>query len=105
MHSIVCSTLEIIMEAIKLSSYLATSFTDGNDYSEVGESKGFIFFIPNDANTGGRRVCFNISITLDNLSEPTESFTLFLELDPFVVQSGILIQPNVTKVFILDGML
>ena len=49
-------------------------------------------------------MCFNISITLDNLSEPTEYFTLFLELDPFVVQSGILIQPRVTKVFILDGI-
>ena len=42
-------------------------------------------------------------ITIDNLYEPTESFTLFLELDPFVMQSGILIQPNVTEVFILDG--
>ena len=70
---------------------------------EVFEDEGFVGFLGTDANTGGRRVCFDTPITVDNLYEPTESFTLFLELDPFVMQSGILIQPNVTEVFILDG--
>ena len=82
---------------------LATFFADGTDFLEFFEAEGFVGFLGTDANVGGRRMCFNTPITIDNLYEPTESFTLFLELDPFVMQSRILIQPNVTEVFILDG--
>ena len=47
-----------------------------------------------------RRSCFNVFITDDSIFENIESFSLILELDTFVEQSGIRVQPNVTEISI-----
>ena len=47
-----------------------------------------------------RRSCFNVFITDDSIFENIESFSLLLELDSFVEQSGIRVQPNVTEISI-----
>ena len=48
-----------------------------------------------------RKSCFNVQITDDTLYEATESFTLSAQLfDPD--QTGIVVQPNITEVKILD---
>ena len=39
----------------------------------------------------------------DEVQEEMESFTIALELDTFVLQSGIIVEPNVTEIFILDN--
>ena len=50
-----------------------------------------------------RNICFDVFIIDDLLYEDVESFNISLELDTFVVQSGIIVQPNVTEIFILDN--
>ena len=75
--------------------------TDGTDFREIGPFQvidAFLASLP----AGVRRQCFSISITDDDIPEGTESFTAILELDPFTPQSGILVTPNVTEIFILD---
>ena len=50
-----------------------------------------------------RRACFNVSITDDDVHESTESFTVVLELEQFVLQSGIQVDPHITEIFIVDN--
>jgi hypothetical protein len=57
----------------------------------------FIIF-PESISTGEpRRSCFNVHITDDVIDENMESFTVILELDIFVMQSGIIVSPNITR--------
>ena len=44
---------------------------------------------------------FNVFITDDDISEDTESFRVFLILDPFEMQENIIVDPAVTEVCIL----
>ena len=50
-----------------------------------------------------RRDCFNVSITDDNFHENTESFDILLELDTFTPQSGVIVDPSITEIFIIDN--
>jgi hypothetical protein len=50
-----------------------------------------------------RRECFNVSIIDDNIYEILEMFTVILELDSFVMQSGVVVDPNVTTISIEDN--
>ena len=43
-----------------------------------------------------------MEITDDDISEDMESFRVLLELDPFELQEGIQVNPNVTEICILD---
>ena len=45
-----------------------------------------------------RRQCFNAFITDDDLREDTESFTVLLELDTFMPQSGVRVDPPITEI-------
>ena len=49
-----------------------------------------------------RNICFDVFILDDLLYEDVESFNISLELDTFVAQSGIIVDPNLTEIFILD---
>ena len=49
-----------------------------------------------------RSICFNVSILDDDMYEDVESFSISLELDTFVAQSGIIVYPSLTEIFILD---
>ena len=42
-------------------------------------------------------------IRKDGVHEDVESFTIAVELDTFVLQSRIIVEPNVTEIFILDN--
>lgn len=54
-------------------------------------------------NSSIRRDCFSVMVTDDDLNEEVESFSLVLELDDTVMdQSGIMIEPNRTEIFIID---
>ena len=63
-------------------------------------SFGFIFF---DRNASARTTCFNVGIIDDSVTEDVELFSVVLELDTFIPQSGILVQPNVTEISIIDN--
>lgn len=50
------------------------------------------------------RFCFNVTISDDDLLEDVESFTVSLQLTELLApQSGVVIQPNVTEIFIQDN--
>ena len=49
-----------------------------------------------------RNICFEIFIIDDDMCEGVESFSISLELDTFVTQSGIIVDPSLTEIFILD---
>lgn len=76
-----------------------------NIYSGIvlADRLDYIRFFSSLANAGGRRECFSLIIADDELyEEDLESFTVLLRLESFVMQSGILIQPNVSEIFIED---
>ena len=50
-----------------------------------------------------RNICFDVFIIDDLLYEDVESFNISLELDTFVEQSGIIVNPSLTEIFILDN--
>jgi hypothetical protein len=50
-----------------------------------------------------RRECFNVRIFDDDIYEKLEIFTVILELDSFVIQSGVVVDPNVTIISIEDN--
>ena len=50
-----------------------------------------------------RNICFDVFILDDLLYEDVESFNISLELDTFVQQSGIIVDPPLTEIFILDN--
>ena len=68
------------------------------DFSEIFDSQ---HFSPSFAAI--RRACFNVIITDDDFYENTESFNVALELDTFVPQSGIRVDPSITEIFIIDN--
>lgn len=78
--------------------------TDEEDFTDFGEFGVFTDFFPSkaSADTSPRRDCFQVTITNDDTHESTESFKIELILNPFMVQSGVLIQPNQTEVVIFD---
>jgi hypothetical protein len=77
--------------------------TGRQDFTEIGTFEGFIVF-PDSISTGApRRSCFNVRITDDAIDENMESFTVILELDTFVMQSGIIVSPNITTIVIVDN--
>ena len=64
---------------------------------------GFPIFDPiNFALDETRNICFDVFIVDDLLYEDVESFSISLELDTFVAQSGIIVDPSLTEIFILD---
>ena len=79
-------------------------FSDAGDFAEVGASSGSTVFLasPASSNSTPRRNCFMIDIIDDEVVESVESFTLVLDLEPFQVQSAVLVQPNVTVISIID---
>ena len=77
--------------------------TDERDYTPVLGFDGIFSFSSGLPGETPRRQCFNIRITDDELYENVESFTLILFLDTFDgIQSGILVEPNVTEIFVLS---
>ena len=50
-----------------------------------------------------RSICLDVFIVDDLLYEDMESFNISLELDTFVTQSRITIDPSLTEIFILDN--
>ena len=72
-------------------------FPIGNsDFTDVGQHPVFFTAL------GPRIQCFDVVITDDNLAEGTETFSLILKQDPSLGSSGILIEPNVAEITILD---
>ena len=63
-------------------------------------SFGFIVF---NRNESARTTCFNVDIIDDSVTENVEHFSFVLELDTFMPQPGILVQPNVTEISIIDN--
>ena len=57
---------------------------------------------PGSPTAGPRRECFDVTITDDDTLENTESFSLLLQEDVFRPQTGAIISPNRTEIFILD---
>jgi hypothetical protein len=49
-----------------------------------------------------RQDVFRVLVTDDDVREELESFTIILELDIFVGQSGVIVDPNVTRIDIID---
>ena len=47
-------------------------------------------------------MCFDVTITNDDLVENTESFSLLLQEERFGSQTGAIINPNQAAIFILD---
>ena len=71
-----------------------------SDFTEKTEFIGFARSPPNTL----RRQCYDLSISDDGLAEGIESFTVVLRLDnSFGLQTGVIVQPNSTEIFILDG--
>ena len=58
---------------------------------------------PGSPTAGPRRECFDVTITDDDTLENTESFSLLLQEDTFTSQTGAIISPNLTEIFILDA--
>jgi hypothetical protein len=50
-----------------------------------------------------RQDVFQVRIADDDIYEELESFTIILELDQFVAQSGVIVDPNVTRIDIIDN--
>jgi hypothetical protein len=50
-----------------------------------------------------RQDVFPVFFYDDDIYEELESFTIILELDQFVVQSGVILDPNVTRIDIIDN--
>jgi hypothetical protein len=50
-----------------------------------------------------RQDVFPVFFYDDDIYEELESFTIILELDQFVAQSGVIVDPNVTRIDILDN--
>ena len=50
-----------------------------------------------------RDICYDVFILDDLLYEDVESFNISLELDTFVAQSGIRVDPTLTEIFIFDN--
>ena len=74
---------------------------DEMDYVRIAESDGLVFLTFDDEN---RRQCFFLEITDDGLVEDTESLTIDLVFSSFLSSpSGVLLDPNVTTVQILDN--
>ena len=46
--------------------------------------------------------CFDVVITNDNFAEGTETFSLILKQDPLLGSTGVVIEPNVAEITILD---
>ena len=68
------------------------------DYLSI--SVAFIFFEPSIGSLFSRRQCITTQFFQDNIYENTESFALDLILDS--TTTGVLVDPNVTEVFLLD---
>jgi hypothetical protein len=49
-----------------------------------------------------RQDVFPVFIRDDDIYEELESFTIILELDQFVMQSGVIVDPNETRIDIID---
>ena len=62
-----------------------------------------IFDPDNFAPDAIRSICFDVFIVDDLLYEDVESFNISLELDTFIAQSGIRVDPSLTEIFILDN--
>lgn len=75
-------------------------FADANDFA--GVEFGDLSFIASPP--GIRRICFSVFIIEDGEIESlTESFTVFLELDTSLLQSGIQVLPSTTEIIIVDS--
>jgi hypothetical protein len=57
---------------------------------------------PESVGDDPRQFIFQVIINDDDICEELESFTIILELDPFVSQSGVIVDPNVTRIDIID---
>jgi hypothetical protein len=50
-----------------------------------------------------RQDVFRVIVADDDIYEEMESFTIILELDQFVAQSTVIVDPNVTRIDIIDN--
>ena len=78
----------------------------GSDFAQLRAFLSIVLVFPSSKGSptaGPRRECFDVTITDDNLPEKTESFSLLLQEDTFASQTGAIINPNKTNIFILDN--
>ena len=77
----------------------------GSDFTRLMAFLSISLVIPSSPGSptaGPHRECFNVTITDDDLLENTESFSLLLQEDTLTSQTGTIISPNLTEIFILD---
>lgn len=84
-----------------LPGAIVYSLAGGSDYQEIKASQLDVLLTFDNNN---RRQSFSVAIADDQLVEGTESFTLQLRFDPFLIprRSNILLSPNVSVVTVLD---
>ena len=77
------------------------SSLDETDYGRIAEQDFFIFLQFDDMN---RRLCATLMIVNDDALENTESLTIDLVFSSLVTPpSGVILDPNVTTVEIVDN--
>ena len=81
--------------------YMHIHTAGGDDYEELNAEAFDVFLTFDDAT---RRLSFSVTIIDDSQLEAREDFELELRFDPFVQPpSGIILQPNVSTITILDN--
>ena len=79
---------------------LNTPATDEDDFFPLFGLLQFAFIPPEPG--VGYKDCFHVFIKDDEEYENTESFYVSLKLHTNTIESGVLLYPNLTKIFIVD---
>lgn len=71
----------------------------GSDYLEIATPSEVVLQASPSSPDSPRRTCVPFFVFQDGINEPTESFTLILN----VTEQHVIINPSVTEIFILDS--